>query len=58
VIERAGKTGREEDAQRTGSARGGILDSAGINRLEVANERVVQERSSESSWPQAMRGRS
>ena len=37
--------------------RGEIPDSAGINRLEVANERVVQERSSESSWPRAMRGR-
>src|SRR6516162_3480125 len=37
--------------------RGAIPDSAGINRLEVANERVVQERSSESSWPRAMRGR-
>jgi len=39
------------------AARGEIPDSAGINRLEVANERVVQERSSESSWPRAMRGR-
>ncbi len=30
------------------------LDSVGINRREVVNERVIQERSSEPSWPRAM----
>jgi len=32
-------------------------DGAGINRLGVANERVVQRRTSEPLWPRAMRGR-
>jgi hypothetical protein len=31
-----------------------FLVSAGINRLGVANERVVQRRSSEPLWPRAM----
>ncbi|MGO8731586.1 MAG: hypothetical protein ACLQVM_02205 [Terriglobia bacterium] len=39
-------------------AQGETLDSAGINRLGVANERVVQGRHSEPPWPPAMRGRS
>ena len=30
------------------------LDSAGINRHGVANERVVQGRNSEPPWPRAM----
>ena len=34
------------------------LDSAGINRHGVANERVVQGRNSEPPWPRAMRGQS
>jgi hypothetical protein len=34
------------------------LDSAGINRHGVANERVVQGRSSDPPWPPAIRGRS
>src|ERR1700730_17426471 len=29
----------------------------GINRRGVVNERVIQERSSEPSWPRVMRGR-
>jgi hypothetical protein len=36
--------------------RPGGLDSAGINRHGVANERVVQGRNSEPPWPRAMRG--
>jgi hypothetical protein len=32
-------------------------DSVGINRRGVVNERVIQERSSDPSWPRAMRGR-
>jgi len=34
------------------------LDSAGINRHGVVNERVIQGRSSEPPWPPALRGRS
>jgi hypothetical protein len=32
------------------------LECAGINRREVANERVVQVRRSEPTWPRVMRG--
>jgi hypothetical protein len=34
------------------------LECAGINRREVANERVVQVRRSEPTWPRVMRGQS
>src|ERR1700730_3468767 len=37
-----------------GGCRQDCLDSAGINRHGVANERVVQGRCSEPPWPRAM----
>jgi len=47
-----------EKPEARGLAHSKAVDSAGINRQEVANERVVQGRRSESPWPPTLRGRS
>ena len=48
----------EPRPSRSSSVPRHISWSVGINRRGVVNERVIQERSSEPSWPRVMRGRS
>ena len=45
-------TERAMAPQKTrGGRENGAIESAGINRMEVGNERVLQRRPSQSLWP-------